>query len=250
MRLACRPTSRDESLVDGSLETLSPRTGREGSVGKCPMLASKPIPNPIRYDGSPSYRSSAPARCWRMPTAARHSRPARFGPTKTGRSMRVCGFLSRRPGSGSSRFIRSPYEETTFMSSPSMRRTAASVRTLGSSSRRCRRSQRTPRGLGTSVGRRTRSCDRALRCRPRAAVGGVRSCTPAAMGDRIHQGNALTWCPPDGRRFTYAHTLLGCVPPARPGDLSAMLWITWWSREDGCSSPTKSPRQRRRRTTW
>jgi SAM-dependent methyltransferase len=32
--------------------------------------------------------------------------------------------------------------------------------------------------------------------------------------DRIAVGNALDWTPPDGRRFTFVHVLVDCVPPA------------------------------------
>ena len=37
--------------------------------------------------------------------------------------------------------------------------------------------------------------------------------------DRIEVGNAIAWRPADGRRFTYVHTLLDCVPMRRRGDL-------------------------------
>lgn len=37
--------------------------------------------------------------------------------------------------------------------------------------------------------------------------------------DRIAVGNALTWRPPDGRRFRYVHLLLDLVPTARRADL-------------------------------
>jgi hypothetical protein len=37
--------------------------------------------------------------------------------------------------------------------------------------------------------------------------------------DRIWVGNALTWLPPDGRRFTYVHLLLDFVLPHRRADL-------------------------------
>jgi hypothetical protein len=37
--------------------------------------------------------------------------------------------------------------------------------------------------------------------------------------DRIWVGNALTWTPPDGRRFDYVHTLLDIVPDRRHRDL-------------------------------
>jgi spermidine synthase len=37
--------------------------------------------------------------------------------------------------------------------------------------------------------------------------------------DRIQVGDALTWVPQDGRRFTYVHLLLDYVLPARRGEL-------------------------------
>jgi SAM-dependent methyltransferase len=37
--------------------------------------------------------------------------------------------------------------------------------------------------------------------------------------DRIWQGNAIDWIPPDGRRFDYVHVLPDCVPARRRGDL-------------------------------